>query len=90
MHHVGWRGTHRIVGRLFPGRQWAIGNYHVAQVLGDISMLRLLMPFLRRIVNLDGKVWEHRYWYDESKDVVHLCSERRCNKFVVRNGASPL
>ena len=46
--------------RLFPLSQWVPQNPHGEKVLRDSGLLRHVVPFAKRINNLDGVVWAER------------------------------
>ena len=76
---------------LFPHAHWPQQgeSARATRVMSEACTLRLILPFIVRLTNLDGKVWEHRYWYDKANDVVRVCNDRNSTKFVVRKVACP-
>ena len=75
--------------RLFPQAQWPLSKRLAARILLEPCTLCFIVPFLTRITNLDGKVWQHRYWFDKEKNEWHSCDESNCIRFVVRECRCP-
>ena len=76
LHMVHWN-------RLFPDVQWRSNGPYAVQVLRDMCLLRHIVPFVKRVTNLDGKVWEHWILYDEEHDVVRPCTGQEQALLVV-------
>ena len=68
---------------LFPELQWRSRGPWAVRVLRDLGLLCHIVPFVKQITNLDGKVWVHRMWYDEKRDVVRVCGEHEEPRLVV-------
>ena len=85
----------RCVGKwqcLFPHEQWPQQgrNALTTRVMSEVGILRLILPFIVRFTNLDGKVWEHRYRFDEGRNEWLPCRSGECIRFVVRKCECPV
>ena len=76
---------------LFPHAHWPQGGRSLLarKVMSEAGLLRLILPFVVRLTNLDGKVWEHRYCHDKNSDEWYPCRAGQCIKFVVRECSRP-
>ena len=77
---------------LFPHAHWPQQgkNARATKVMSEACILRLILPFIVRLTNLDGKVWEHRYRFDDSRNEWIPCRNGECIKFVVRQCHCPV